>query len=109
VGGETDLSPRDLLQACLAIESAAGRVRELRNGPRTLDLDVLLFGDTVLREPGLELPHPRLHERRFVLVPLAEIAPDARHPVLGLSVALLLERCADRSQVELLAPRRSLT
>ncbi|WP_043798004.1 2-amino-4-hydroxy-6-hydroxymethyldihydropteridine diphosphokinase [Arenimonas composti] len=83
---DTALSPMPLLGALLAIERAHGRDRGAdarRWGPRPLDLDLLLHGDTVLAEPGLELPHPRLHQRAFVLVPLAEIAPDLVVPGRG--------------------------
>jgi 2-amino-4-hydroxy-6-hydroxymethyldihydropteridine diphosphokinase len=74
---ETDLSPRELLDALLALERDAGRERDgTRWGPRVLDLDILLFGDRHIDEPGLHVPHPHLHQRAFVLVPLAEIAPD---------------------------------
>ena len=97
--GETDLSPAALLETCLATEREAGRVRGEPNGPRCLDVDILLYGDLVLHQNGLRLPHPRLHERRFVLVPLLELAPEVRHPVLGLSVSELVERCADLSEV----------
>jgi len=100
VGCETTLSPEDLLAACLEAERSIGRVRTRDKGPRAIDLDLLLFGDAVRQGPGLALPHPRMHLRRFVLVPLVEIAPRVRHPLLGLSAAELLERCPDRSRVE---------
>ena len=77
---ETRLAPRDLLEQLLAIERAHGRVRDFPNAPRTLDLDILLYGERTVREPGLTIPHPRMLERAFVLVPLAEIAPDAVVP-----------------------------
>jgi 2-amino-4-hydroxy-6-hydroxymethyldihydropteridine diphosphokinase len=80
---ETSLSPRSLLDALLAIEAGAGRVRGVRNGPRILDLDLLLYGNRVIDEPGFTVPHPRLHERAFVLLPLADIAPDAEMPGQG--------------------------
>jgi 2-amino-4-hydroxy-6-hydroxymethyldihydropteridine diphosphokinase len=88
----TLLTPRALLDALLAIERQLGRERraEARHGPRTLDLDLLLFGDAQISEPGLIVPHPRMHLRRFVLEPLAELAPEAVHPVLGESVRSLL-------------------
>lgn len=105
--GETALAPEDLLEACLAVEREMGRVRTVRNGPRRIDVDVLLFGAERRDGPGLVLPHPRLHERRFVLEPLAEIAPDLVHPVLGASVAELLARCPDTSVARRLAPART--
>ena len=77
---ETRLEPRDLLEQLLAIERAHGRVRDFADAPRTLDLDILLYGERTVREPGLTIPHPRMLERAFVLVPLAEIAPDAVVP-----------------------------
>jgi 2-amino-4-hydroxy-6-hydroxymethyldihydropteridine diphosphokinase len=91
VGLETELEPKELLRGLLAIEMEFGRDRALsiRNGPRTLDLDILLFGDLVIGEPGLEIPHPRLAERAFVLIPLNEIAPDAVVPRAGTVVQLL--------------------
>jgi 2-amino-4-hydroxy-6-hydroxymethyldihydropteridine diphosphokinase len=85
---ETALTPRALLDELLAIERRFGRVRDFPNAPRPLDLDIVLYGDLIVREPGLTIPHPRLHERAFVVVPLAEIAPEAivpgRGPVRGL-------------------------
>jgi 2-amino-4-hydroxy-6-hydroxymethyldihydropteridine diphosphokinase len=89
---QTDLDPRQLLRGLLAIEQEFGRDRsdDVRNGPRTLDLDILLFGNVQLGEPGLEIPHPRLAERAFALVPLAEIAPDIAAARLGLTVKQLL-------------------
>jgi len=77
---ETRLAPRDLLEQLLAIERAHGRVRDFPNGPRTLDLDILLYGERTVREPELTIPHPRMVERAFVLVPLAEIAPETVMP-----------------------------
>lgn len=73
---DTELSPRELLEVCRGLEAAAGRVREVRWGPRTLDVDVLLVGDLQVDEPDLVVPHPRWRERRFVLAPLRDLAPD---------------------------------
>lgn len=97
--GHTQLAPEELLQACLDVECELGRVRGVRYGPRVLDADLLLYGAEVRQGAALALPHPRLHERRFVLVPLCEIDPGARHPLLDLTAAELLARCPDRSQV----------
>ena len=80
---ETELSAHDLLQSLLDIERTFGRVRDFRNAPRTLDLDLLLYADLMFHEPGLTLPHPRMHERAFVLLPLLEIAPDCELPGKG--------------------------
>ena len=74
---ETSLEPRALLDRLLAIEQRHGRVREIRNGPRTLDLDIVVYADKVVDEPGLMIPHPRAHERAFVLEPLVEVWPEA--------------------------------
>jgi 2-amino-4-hydroxy-6-hydroxymethyldihydropteridine diphosphokinase len=87
---ETTLEPLDLLRVLQAIEARFGRVRGVRWGERTLDLDLLLFDDRIIDSPELTVPHPRLAERRFVLGPLAEIAPDAIEPVTGRSVSGLL-------------------
>jgi 2-amino-4-hydroxy-6-hydroxymethyldihydropteridine diphosphokinase len=88
---ETELSARDLLDTLLAVERRLGRERRERWGPRTIDLDLLLFGEEAIDEPGLTVPHPRLHERRFALEPLAEIAPDALIPGRGRVANLLAE------------------
>ena len=90
----TKLSPRGLLQAMLEIESAHGRDRtkESRWGPRRVDLDLLMYADRIVDEPDLVVPHPRMHQRTFVLAPLAEIAPNAVHPVLGVTIRALHEQ-----------------
>ena len=80
---ETRLTAHDLLQSLLGIERTFGRVRDFRNAPRTLDLDLLLYADLMFHEPGLTLPHPRMHERAFVLLPLVEIAPECEIPSKG--------------------------
>ena len=81
------------------MEAAHGRERTVHHGPRTLDLDILIYGEELRDGPELALPHPRLHERRFVLAPLCELAPDLRHPRLGLSMRALLDACPDDGQV----------
>jgi len=96
---ETQLSPQSLLAELLRIEASQGRVRKQADGPRTLDLDLLFYGADVIREPGLEVPHPRLHERRFVLVPLHQLAPRLIHPVLNRSIGVLLGSLADHAAV----------
>jgi len=79
---ETELAPQELFQSLQTIEQIMGRQRPSQKGPRNIDIDLLLFGDCVISQPGLEIPHPAMHRRRFVLEPLAEIAPQACHPLL---------------------------
>lgn len=91
VAVETTRSPRELLDLLLAIELSLGRVREERWGPRTADLDLLVYGDEVVDEPGLRVPHPRLHERRFALEPLADLDPELEIPGRGCLSVLIAE------------------
>jgi 2-amino-4-hydroxy-6-hydroxymethyldihydropteridine diphosphokinase len=91
VEAETDLFPMQLLSRTLKIERAMGRVRTIKNGPRTIDIDILLYGKTVIQSATLEVPHARMGERRFVLEPLAELAPDLRHPVTHRSMREMLD------------------
>lgn len=90
-GLETAKAPDELMAALLQIERQMGRSREIKKGPRIIDLDILLFGDTVMNETELTIPHPAMHERRFVLQPFAEIAPGVRHPVLQKTIQELLD------------------
>jgi 2-amino-4-hydroxy-6-hydroxymethyldihydropteridine diphosphokinase len=92
---DTSLEPRSLLRVLLEVEAGEGRVRDGgRDAPRTLDLDLLLYEDRIVTEPDLQVPHPRLHERAFALVPLAELAPERMHPLCGESLAALSARRA---------------
>ncbi|MGA8301587.1 MAG: 2-amino-4-hydroxy-6-hydroxymethyldihydropteridine diphosphokinase [Terriglobales bacterium] len=87
---ETQSTPIELLKSVLAIEARMGRLRLRDKGPRKIDIDLLLFGDQVINEASLTIPHPKMHERRFVLVPLVEIAPDARNPILNKTASEIL-------------------
>jgi 2-amino-4-hydroxy-6-hydroxymethyldihydropteridine diphosphokinase len=88
---ETDLFPMQLLARIVKIERAMGRVRTVSKGPRTLDIDILLYSRAVIRSAKLEIPHPRMGERRFVLAPLAELAPSLRHPLTRKTIREMLE------------------
>jgi 2-amino-4-hydroxy-6-hydroxymethyldihydropteridine diphosphokinase len=104
VEAETDLFPMQLLWRAGKIEHSLGRVRTVVNGPRTIDIDILLYGHAVIRSPSLEVPHPRMTQRRFVLAPLAELAPDLRHPVLRKTIQELLDAAPQQSVRKLAKP-----
>ena len=96
---ETSLGPGQLLEFLLSLEKEMGRVRRERWGPRVIDLDILFYGEEVIEEKGLQIPHPRLHERRFVLIPLTEISPDLKHPRLGKTVSQILSELEGEEKV----------
>jgi 2-amino-4-hydroxy-6-hydroxymethyldihydropteridine diphosphokinase len=96
---QASLSPMDLLEHCQEIELSLGRSRSFPNAPRTLDLDILLYEDQVIDQPLLQIPHPKMTERRFVLEPLAQIAPHVVHPLLGKNIRSLLAACSDQAAV----------
>lgn len=96
---ETAKSPGELLSLALHIEATMGRVRMREKGPRTIDIDIVLFGDRTIDEPGLKIPHPALLQRRFVLEPLVEIAPEARHPLTGQSAREMLAALPEGQRV----------
>jgi 2-amino-4-hydroxy-6-hydroxymethyldihydropteridine diphosphokinase len=100
IEAETKLLPPQLMHTLLDIERSLGRRRRVLRGPRVIDMDILLYDDRVVRTDPLVIPHPRMAERRFVLVPFAEIAPQARHPVFKKTIAELLAEVPDRSEVK---------
>jgi 3-oxoacyl-[acyl-carrier protein] reductase len=102
---QTELQPDELLRTLLEIERGLGRTREVRHGPRTIDLDLLLYNDLVRSTVEVTVPHPRMHERLFVLQPLAEIAPNVRHPVLGRTIRELCDESQSAERSALRAPR----
>lgn len=100
IGITTTLSPRSLLDVCVGIEDEMGRIRRTEKGPREIDIDILLYGNLKVDEAGLKIPHPSMHERRFVLVPLLEIAPDLFHPLLNKSLKAMLMDLGDTGRVD---------
>jgi 2-amino-4-hydroxy-6-hydroxymethyldihydropteridine diphosphokinase len=96
---ETELSADELMTAIINIEQSLGRIRKEKWSPRTIDIDILFFGDEIIHQDHLAVPHPHLYERRFVLVPLNEIAPDLMHPVINKTVSELLLELKDSLQV----------
>lgn len=94
----TALPAAELMQSLLAVERKMGRERLEKWGPRTIDIDLLFYRDETIREPQLQVPHPLLHERRFVLLPMNDLSPELIHPVLGKSIARLLADCPDQSE-----------
>jgi 2-amino-4-hydroxy-6-hydroxymethyldihydropteridine diphosphokinase len=87
------------MEACLDVEKKAGRIRSLPRGPRSLDIDILIYKDRIVDTPHLSIPHPRFRQRRFVLAPLADLAPDLADPVSGLTMTQLLDLCPDQGIV----------
>jgi len=101
---QTSLTPRELLHLCQGLELAEGRERKERWGPRTLDIDLLFYADRIIEEADLTVPHPRLQERLFVLLPLADLAPDLRHPLSGQTIKVLIEHLPVDEQIRMINP-----
>jgi dihydroneopterin aldolase/2-amino-4-hydroxy-6-hydroxymethyldihydropteridine diphosphokinase len=104
IGINTQLEPKDLLEELLAIEHKMGRVRKGKNSPRIIDIDILFFGSLIINQPNLVIPHPRMHLRNFVLIPMNEIAPELVHPVLKKSIKELCTDSKDKSRVIKITP-----
>jgi 2-amino-4-hydroxy-6-hydroxymethyldihydropteridine diphosphokinase len=100
---ETNLEPQEVLQECLAIEHEMGRVRKERWGERNIDIDLLFYENAIIEQPQLIVPHPRLHERNFVLLPLHEICPNWKHPILNKNIAELMADCSDSLAAKIIA------
>ena len=105
---ETPLTPSALLELAKRVEDILGRQPETRYGPRLIDVDILFYGKLMVEQPGLQIPHPRLHLRAFALVPLAELVPAFIHPVLNVSVAQLARECDNREGVRIWGPPSSI-
>lgn len=101
VKGQTELEPSELLGSLLDIEDKLGRKRNKKWGPREMDLDILFYDDMILKQKNLTIPHPGIENRKFVLIPLVELSPDLKHPVLNKSISELLENTKDHCRVEL--------
>jgi len=106
---DTGLIPKRLLQRMQKVELTMGRVRSVKNGPRNIDLDILLFGNAVMKTAELEIPHPRYRERRFTLAPLAELAPEMRDPVTGQTMSEMLARLTGQAARKRERPKTSQT
>lgn len=97
---KTTILPKELLDVLQKIESTMGRIRKIKGGPRVIDLDIIFYGQSMIREPNLIIPHPEMHKRRFVLEPLCEIASYFIHPAFGISIRGLMDRLNDHKIVE---------